>query len=90
MRDTPTTECDIGTLREMLTFVVKENGSKEAQEGYHDDLVMAKAIANFIAVQQGDSNWKKVKKEKTYRNAIEKFFDIDNYDEEEKESYVEW
>jgi hypothetical protein len=91
MRDTPTTECDIGTLREMLTFVVKENGSKEAQDGYHDDLVMAKAIANFIAAQQGDPNWKKVQKEKVYKNAVEKFFDLDNFDtDEEQEEYIEW
>lgn len=91
MRDTPTTECDIGTLREMLTFVVKENGSKEAQEGYHDDLVMAKAIANFIAIQQGDPNWKKVQKEKVYKNEIDKFFDPDNIeDDEEQEEYIEW
>lgn len=90
VRDNPATECDINTLKEMLTFVRKENGKQEAQEGYHDDLVMAKAIANFIATQQGDSNWKKVEKVKTYKNPVEKFFDSDNWEEEEEESIIEW
>ncbi len=57
MRENPAVECDIDTLKEMLTFVRKENGKQEAQQGYHDDLVMAKAIANFIASQQGEPNW---------------------------------
>lgn len=90
VRDNPATECDINTLKEMLTFVRKENGKQEAQEGYHDDLVMAKAIANFVATQQGDSNWKKVEKVKTYKNPVEKFFDRDNWEEEEEESIIEW
>lgn len=90
VRDNPATECDINTLKEMLAFVRKENGKQEAQEGYHDDLVMAKAIANFIATQQGDSNWKKVEKVKTYKNPVEKFFDSDNWEEEEEESIIEW
>lgn len=90
VRDNPATECDINTLKEMLTFVRKENGKQEAQEGYHDDLVMAKAIANFVATQQGDSNWKKVENVKTYKNPVEKFFDSDNWEEEEEESIIEW
>jgi hypothetical protein len=60
MREHPESEVDIATLREMLTFVRKENGSTEAQQGYHDDLVMAKAIADFISMQQGDNNWIKL------------------------------
>ena len=90
IRDNPATECDIKTLREMLTFVRKENGKQEAQEGYHDDLVMAKAIANFISVQQGDSNWLKVEKEKKYLSPIEKFFEEDSWDDEDDVRYVEW
>ena len=34
------------TLRQMLTFVRKENGKQEAEEGYHDDKVMSIAIAH--------------------------------------------
>lgn len=52
MRDDPTIEVDVPTLKEMTTFVKKENGKQEAIEGAHDDLVMAKAIAHFISSQQ--------------------------------------
>ena len=91
MRDNPDNECDLDTLKEMLTFVRKENGKKEAQEGYHDDLVMAKAIANFIAVQQGDANWIQVKQEPKFNNPIERFFGGDYWNDEEDEvRYVEW
>jgi hypothetical protein len=37
---------DKTTLREMLSYVVNESGAMEAEEGCHDDTVMALAIAN--------------------------------------------
>jgi hypothetical protein len=37
---------DQTTLREMLSYVVTETGTMEAEEGCHDDTVMALAIAN--------------------------------------------
>lgn len=43
---------DKETLEEMLTFVRNEKGRPEAQEGAHDDLVMALAIAYYIRPQQ--------------------------------------
>lgn len=43
---------DKETLEEMLTFVRNEKGRPEAQEGAHDDLVMALAIAYYIRTQQ--------------------------------------
>ena len=42
-------ECDRETLREMTVFVKKNNGSQEALDGQHDDLVMALAIAHNIS-----------------------------------------
>lgn len=51
MRD-PSIEVDVETLKEMTTFVKKDNGKMEAIEGAHDDLVMAKAIAHFVSSQQ--------------------------------------
>lgn len=51
MRD-PSIEVDTETLKEMTTFVKKDNGKMEAIEGSHDDLVMAKAIAHFVSSQQ--------------------------------------
>ena len=52
MRNRPESEVDVETLKEMTTFVKKDNGRTEALEGCHDDLVMAKAIAHFIAKKQ--------------------------------------
>ena len=43
---------DHETLGEMLTFVRNEAGRAEAQEGKHDDCVMALAIAHHIRPQQ--------------------------------------
>jgi hypothetical protein len=39
---------DETTLRELLTFVVTESGRMEAEDGCHDDCVMALAIANHV------------------------------------------
>lgn len=43
---------DKDTLEEMLTFVRNEKGRAEAQQGSHDDLIMALAIAYYIREQQ--------------------------------------
>ncbi len=43
---------DIDTLKEGLTFIKNEKGKAEAQVGYHDDLIMALAIAYDIRTQQ--------------------------------------
>jgi hypothetical protein len=43
---------DYNTLGEMLTFVYDEHYKPQAQEGEHDDLVMALAIAHQIRPQQ--------------------------------------
>jgi hypothetical protein len=43
---------DATTLREMQTYIVTEEGKMEAEQGCHDDCVMALALANFI--QEGD------------------------------------
>ncbi len=48
---------DYGTLGEMLTFVYDENWRPEAEEGEHDDLVMALAIAHEIRPQQRRSKY---------------------------------
>lgn len=43
---------DRETLEEMLVFIRNEKGRPEAQEGCHDDLVIALAIAYYIRTQQ--------------------------------------
>lgn len=42
---------DEKTLRQMLTFVKKDGGIQEAEEGYHDDRVMSIAIAHQATSQ---------------------------------------
>lgn len=51
MRESITTVVDRTTLEEMLTFVRNENFRAEAEEGAHDDTVMALAIAHYIRPQ---------------------------------------
>lgn len=36
------------TIREMLTYIVNENGNMEAEHGCHDDCVMALALVNHV------------------------------------------
>jgi phage terminase large subunit len=43
---------DVETLNEMLTFVRDKKGRPAAQEGAHDDLIMALAIAYYVSDQQ--------------------------------------
>lgn len=43
---------DYDTLKEALTFIKNKNGRAEAEQGYHDDLIMALAIAYRIRSQQ--------------------------------------
>lgn len=48
---------DKTTMQEMLTYVVKESGKLEAEDGCYDDCVMSLAIANHIH----DGVWKPIK-----------------------------
>ena len=43
-------------LREMLTFVRKDDGKQEAENGFHDDLVMGTAIAFYTMLQINPDN----------------------------------
>lgn len=79
---------DIDTLREMLTFIVNKNGRAEAEEGYHDDLTMALAIAYYIRPQQA---MKKIKTENEQldENIFKEFGQDDEYIEEDYGSQIE-
>lgn len=52
VREDITLISDMDTLEEMLTFVRNENYRPEAEEGAHDDCIMALAIAHYIRPQQ--------------------------------------
>lgn len=60
IRNDASIEVDVATLKEMTTFVKKDNGRMEALDGCHDDLVMADAIAHFIGKKQS-RDWLEVK-----------------------------
>ena len=62
-REDITHEPDVATLRECLTFVKNEKGRAEAEYGFHDDLVMANAIAEVIMEQQ-DCDWIEIEQPK--------------------------
>lgn len=63
LREDPAMEPDVATLKELLTFVKKENGRQEAVTGGHDDLVLALAIAHQIRGQQV-TDWMPVEHER--------------------------
>ena len=73
---------DKETLEEMLVFVRNEKGRPEAQEGCHDDLVMALAIAYHIRTQQ-EMTVKKTEIEKR----LSKEFTFEFEEEEPKGDY---
>ena len=75
MRETPWCEVDEATLKEMTTFVKKDNGAMEALNGCHDDLVIAKAIAHFISKKQ-TNQWIQVVPED--ENFILENFEVSN------------
>lgn len=65
---------DIDTLREMLTFIVNEKGKAEAEQGYHDDLVMGLAIGYNIRSQQRYTKFEREPKYKEINEQLEKIF----------------
>lgn len=56
---------DIEILQEMLTFIKNKVGRPEAEQGYHDDLVMGLAITYYIRTQQSTKLKETVQKEHT-------------------------
>lgn len=68
LREDMRLESDVNTLKEMLTFVKTTNGGTEAMSGCHDDLVMALAIAHFVA-KQGHRTWIQRKEDNDFINS---------------------
>lgn len=85
MRNDPTIEPDVPTLKEMTTFTRKDNGKMEALDGCHDDLVMACAIGHFVAKKQ-PREWLEIK-------INENEFIEENFSSDEAEGntgYMQW
>ena len=55
VRDHPEYIRDIGTLKEMMSFIINEKGKPEADVGKHDDKVMSYAIALHVTTFQANS-----------------------------------
>lgn len=85
IRENPSIEVDIATLKEMLVFVRKDGNKMEAVEGCHDDLVMALAIAHFVSRQQ-DIRWQEVQPEED--NFLRDNFNIPEQDD--NNGYMSW
>lgn len=85
MRQDATIEPDVPTLKEMTTFVKKDNGKMEALDGCHDDLVMACAIGHFVAKKQ-PREWQAIKINEN--EFIEDNFKFDKA--EGNEGYMQW
>ena len=85
MRQDPTIEPDVPTLKEMTTFVKKDNGKMEALDGCHDDLVMACAIGHFVGKKQ-PREWQAIKINEN--EFIEENFKFD--EAEGNEGYMQW
>jgi len=64
---------DKETLEEMLTFVRNEKGRPEAQEGAHDDLIMALAIAYYARTQQSMKVLEDIQKQPTINFNVERY-----------------
>lgn len=63
---------DKETLEEMLTFIRNEKGRPEAQEGAHDDLIMALAIVYYARNQQSFKIERTEKSEKHWNFDVER------------------
>ncbi len=55
MRQQPSCIRDRDTLEEMTTFVKNEKGKPEAAKGFHDDMIMARAITEGVREQAPDT-----------------------------------
>lgn len=85
VRENPESINDRTTLLEMLTFVKNERGKAEAITGYHDDTIMALAIAHAIRGQQSYEKSERIVS-KIKKNA---FYWADDEVETER-GFVEW
>ncbi|MGN0302551.1 MAG: hypothetical protein ACI4BI_06755, partial [Anaerotardibacter sp.] len=49
---------DKAVIDEMMTYIIEDNGSTNAQEGSHDDLVMATGIALQLLLEHHGEDYK--------------------------------
>lgn len=72
------------TIQELLTYIIEENGSTNAQQGCHDDTVMALAIALQVWLEGKGDNYEPehVNEDKnTNREVVDPLFEDNGEDE---------
>ncbi len=88
VRETPELIVDEDTLLEMLTFVRNEKGRPEAQNGAHDDCIMALGIAYATASQQSEEV-KEEAESKKVKWEPDQWEDYERGTEEERKMMIE-
>lgn len=64
------------TIQELMTYIIEENGSTNAQEGCHDDCVMSLAIALQVWLEgKGDNYTPEIVDENKPREVIDELFE---------------
>lgn len=79
---------DIETLNELLHYVLRKDGTMGAQQGKHDDLVMALAIAIQGAAQRGVVGERQVRQ--IVEGSVEWYLQQDEAQEEEEYVIGSW
>lgn len=83
MRENIRLETDRETLKEMTTFIKRDDGKQVASNGAHDDLVMASAIAHYIGIDYEHQ----ITTIKNDFDALNEFF---NTDFNSENNFVDW
>ena len=66
------------TIQELLTYIIEENGSTNAQQGCHDDCVMSLAIALQIWLEGKGDNYLPEVVDETKKQIIDPLFEGDD------------
>ena len=84
MRENLMLETDRETLKEMTTFIKRDDGKQAASDGAHDDLVMASAIARYIALEYDHE----IRVVNENRDILKQFYENDFT--ENQDDYINW
>ena len=68
---------DKTTIQELLTYIIEENGSTNAQQGCHDDCVMSLAIALQVWLEGKGDNYVPEVVDETKKQIVDPLFEED-------------
>ncbi len=84
MRENLMLETDRETLKEMTTFIKRDDGKAAAADGAHDDLVISSAIARYISLEY-DHELKVVNENS---DILKQFYENSSF--ENQDGYIDW